>query len=64
MDSKFEQLISNLNMDRNMREELEQMKMNSSNLTEELEVLQSKYNDMAASQDKLQEELKGLTKRK
>ncbi|KAL3060534.1 hypothetical protein OYC64_014976 [Pagothenia borchgrevinki] len=63
MDSKFEQLISNLTMDRNMREELEQMKMNSSNLTEELEVLQSKYNAMAASQDKLQEELIGLRKR-
>ncbi|KAI9520397.1 hypothetical protein NQZ68_018705 [Dissostichus eleginoides] len=63
MDSKFEQLISNLTMDRNMREELEQMKMNSSNLTEELEVLQSKYNTMAASQDKLQEELKELRKR-
>ncbi|KAJ4931487.1 hypothetical protein JOQ06_025782 [Pogonophryne albipinna] len=59
MDSKFEQLISNLNMDRNTREELEQMKMNSSNLTEELEVLQSKYNAVAASRDNLQEELKG-----
>ncbi|KAK5862573.1 hypothetical protein PBY51_017954 [Eleginops maclovinus] len=60
-DLKREQLISNLTMERNtMRDKLEQINMNSSNLTKEMEVLLSKYNAMAVSQDKLREEVNRL----
>ncbi|XP_068591404.1 CD209 antigen-like protein C [Cebidichthys violaceus] len=60
-DSKFENLIYSLTIDRDtLRDELDQLKINSGNLTKEMEVLQSQYNAMAESRDKLQEEVNRL----
>lgn len=57
-DVKCENLIYSLTVDRdNLRNELDQLKIQSSNLTRDMEVLQSQYNTMAASRDKLQEEV-------
>lgn len=57
-DSKCENLISSLIMDRDaLRDERDQMKVNYVNLTKEMEVLQSQYNAMAVSRDALQEEV-------
>uniref|UniRef100_A0A3B5A5J2 C-type lectin domain-containing protein n=1 Tax=Stegastes partitus TaxID=144197 RepID=A0A3B5A5J2_9TELE len=56
-----EKLIQNLTTDNNaLRDELKQMKINSSRLTKEMEVLQSQYNTTAASRDNLQQEVKRL----
>ncbi|XP_075937543.1 uncharacterized protein LOC142938183 isoform X1 [Anarhichas minor] len=60
-DSKFENLIYSLTIDKDtLRDERDQLKINSGNLTKEMEVLQSQYNAMAESRDKLQEEVNEL----
>ncbi|XP_054477167.1 CD209 antigen-like protein C [Anoplopoma fimbria] len=60
-DSKCLTLIYSLTIDRNtLRDERDQLKINSSNLTKEMEVLQSQYNAMAVSRDNLQEEIHRL----
>ncbi|XP_008303827.1 hepatic lectin-like [Stegastes partitus] len=56
-----EKLIQNLTTDNNaLRDELKLMKINSSRLTKEMEVLQSQYNTTAASRDNLQQEVNRL----
>ncbi|KAM6936690.1 uncharacterized protein PEZ65_006746 [Lycodopsis pacificus] len=60
-DSMCENLIYSLTIDRDtLRDERDQLKINSGNLTKEMEVLQSQYNAMAESRDKLQEEVNRL----
>ncbi|KAK9513497.1 hypothetical protein VZT92_027023 [Zoarces viviparus] len=61
LDLKCENLIYNLTIDRDtLRDERDQLKINSGNLTKEMEVLQSQYNAMAESRDKLQQEVNRL----
>lgn len=43
-----------------MREERDQLRTHSSNLTQEMEVLKNKYKSMVASRDELQLELNSL----
>ncbi|XP_070768269.1 CD209 antigen-like protein C [Enoplosus armatus] len=60
-ETKYESWIYNLTKDRDaLRDERDQLKIHSSNLTKEMEVLQSQYNTVAASRDKLQEEVNRL----
>ncbi|XP_070691453.1 CD209 antigen-like protein C [Pempheris klunzingeri] len=60
-DTKFEYLIYNLTKDRDaVRDERNQLKIHSNNLTKELLILQSQYNSMAASRDELQREVSQL----
>lgn len=60
-DSKCENMSYSLIIDRDkLRDERDQLKIQSRNLTEEMELLQSQYNAMAASRDKLQEEVNRL----
>ncbi|XP_071324754.1 hepatic lectin-like [Trachinotus anak] len=54
-------LVYNLTKDRDaLRNERDQLRINSSSLTKVLEVLQSQYNTVAASRDELQEEVRRL----
>ncbi|XP_059195613.1 C-type lectin domain family 10 member A-like isoform X1 [Centropristis striata] len=56
-DSMCENMIDSLTADReSLRAERDQLKDTSSNLTKEIEALQSQYKAVAASRDKLQEE--------
>ncbi|XP_050932194.1 CD209 antigen-like protein E isoform X2 [Lates calcarifer] len=56
-----ENLVYNLTKDRDaLRDEREQLKRNSSSLNKELDVLQSQYKAVAASRDKLQEDVRRL----
>lgn len=60
-DTKYENLISELTKGRdNLRDERDQLMIQSSNLTKEMEILQSQYSAVVASRDKLQEELNKL----
>ncbi|KAL6108944.1 uncharacterized protein ACO6RY_12185 [Pungitius sinensis] len=60
-DSKCENLSYSLTIDRDhLRDERDQLKIQSSNLIKEMEVLQSQYNATAVSRDKLQEEVNRL----
>lgn len=61
-DTKFEKLIYEISKSRDdLRDERDQLKIQCSNLTKEMESLQSQYNTLAASRDKLQEEIDVLT---
>ncbi|XP_018535589.1 CD209 antigen-like protein E [Lates calcarifer] len=56
-----ENLVYNLTKDRDaLRDERDQLKRNSSSLKKELDVLQSQYKAVAASRDKLQEDVRRL----
>nr|AIT83005.1 CD209 antigen [Sparus aurata] len=60
-DSKYTDLIHVLTKGRDeLRDERDQLKIQSSNLTQELEALRSQYNDVVDSRDKLQEDIKNL----
>nr|XP_040020304.1 CD209 antigen-like protein C isoform X1 [Gasterosteus aculeatus aculeatus] len=60
-DSKCENMSYSLIIDRDkLRDERDQLKIQSRNLTEEMELLQSQCNAMAVSRDKLQEEVNRL----
>ncbi|XP_070768367.1 CD209 antigen-like protein C [Enoplosus armatus] len=60
-ETKYESWIYNLTKDRDaLRDERDKLKIHSSNLTKEMEVLQSQYNTVAASRNKLQEEVNRL----
>ncbi|XP_059195614.1 CD209 antigen-like protein C isoform X2 [Centropristis striata] len=60
-DSMCENMIDSLTADReSLRAERDQLKDTSSNLTKEIEALQSQYKAVAASRDKLQEEVNTL----
>ncbi|XP_073341599.1 CD209 antigen-like protein C [Pagrus major] len=67
-DSKYTDLIHEITKGRDelreerdqLRGERDQLKIHSSNLTHELETLQSQYNDVVDSRDKLQEDIKNL----
>ncbi|XP_035528397.1 CD209 antigen-like protein C isoform X2 [Morone saxatilis] len=60
-DKKYANLIYEITKSRDeLTHERDQLKMYSSNLAEEMEVLQSQYDTVAASRDKLQEELNRL----
>lgn len=62
-DTKCENLIYNLTKDKDaLRDERDQLKIHSSNLTKEMEVLQSQYSAVAASRDELQEMVKNLSR--
>ncbi|KAE8288571.1 CD209 antigen Dendritic cell-specific ICAM-3-grabbing non-integrin 1 [Larimichthys crocea] len=61
-DTKFEKLIYEISKSRDdLRDERDQLKIQCSNLTKEMESLQSQYNTLAASRDKLQEDIDMLT---
>lgn len=57
-DTKYNNLIYEITKGRDkMRDERDQLKIHSSNLTQEMELLQGQYNSVVASRDKLQEEV-------
>lgn len=56
-----ENLVYNLTKDKDaLRDERDQLRINASNLTKAIEVLQSQYNTVSASRDKLQEDVRRL----
>lgn len=60
-DAKQSKMIDELTKGRDdLREERDQLRIHSSNLTQEMEVLKNNYNSMVASRDKLQLELESL----
>ncbi|XP_068425648.1 hepatic lectin-like [Clinocottus analis] len=60
-DSKCANVIYSLTADRDtLRDERDQLKLKSINLTEEMELLQTRYNAVAVSRDTLQEEVNRL----
>nr|XP_046256623.1 C-type lectin domain family 17, member A-like [Scatophagus argus] len=61
-DTKYKNLIYEITKGRdNLRDERDQLMIHSSNLTQEIELLQGQYNAAIASRDKLQEEVKRLS---
>ncbi|KAM9309131.1 uncharacterized protein KZ484_025221 [Pholidichthys leucotaenia] len=58
----FEKLINNLTQEKYaLREELNQVKMNSNQLIKEMEMLRGQYSAVSASQDQLQQEVQKIT---
>lgn len=61
-DTKYEKLIYQITKGRDdLRDERDQLMLQSSNLTKEMEALQTQYNTVVESRDKLQEEVKKLS---
>lgn len=59
---KCENLVNNLTEDRDtLRDQQDQLRINISSLTKDMEELQSQYETVVASRDALQEELKSRT---
>ncbi|XP_022609192.1 CD209 antigen-like protein E [Seriola dumerili] len=58
---EYQNLVSNLTKDRDaLRDERDQLRINSSSLAKDIEVLQSQYNTVAASRDELEEAIRQL----
>lgn len=61
-DTKYTNLISEITKGRDsLRDERDELQSHISNLTKEMEMLQDRYTSVAASRDKLQEQINKVT---